>query len=89
MDHGERPTWTTWREALQVLAYRPHLRTIVTIALLVGTILFCINQLDVVLRGDATTAVWVKAAVTYLVPVCVSSAGVLSATRRSAAHGAR
>lgn len=75
-------TWRSSREALSVVAYRPHLRKTVTIALVVGTILFCINQLDVVLRGDATTVVWIKAAVTYLVPFCVSNAGVLVGSRR-------
>lgn len=65
-----------------MVCYRPHLRKTVAIALLVGTVLFAINQLDVVLRGDATTAVWVKSAVTYLVPFCVSNAGVLVGTRR-------
>ena len=74
--------WTTWREAARVVAYPPHLRKCVTIALVVGTVLFAINQLDVVLRGDATAAVWMKVGVTYLVPFCVSSAGVLIATRR-------
>jgi hypothetical protein len=53
----------------------------VTIALVVGTVLFCINQLDVVLRGDATAVVWIKSAITYLVPFCVSNAGVLVASR--------
>jgi hypothetical protein len=59
----------------------PHLRKTTTIALVVGTVLFCINQLDVVLRGDATAVVWLKSAVTYLVPFCVSNAGVLVASR--------
>jgi hypothetical protein len=54
----------------------------VTIALVVGTVLFAINQLDVVLRGDATAIVWVKSAVTYVVPFCVANAGVLTATGR-------
>jgi hypothetical protein len=75
------PTWTTWREALAVVTYRPHLRKTVTIALVVGTILFAINQLDVVLRGEATAVVWIKSAVTYLVPFAVSNAGVLVATK--------
>jgi hypothetical protein len=48
----------------------------------VGTILFTINQLDIVLRGEADTVVWIKSAVTYIVPFCVSCAGVLAATRR-------
>ena len=76
------PTWGTWREAARVVLYRPHLRKTVTIALVVGTVLFSINQLDVVLRGDASTLVWVKSAITYLVPFCVSNAGVLVASRR-------
>ncbi|MGH9110924.1 MAG: nitrate/nitrite transporter NrtS [Acidimicrobiales bacterium] len=76
------PTWATWREARAILAYPPHLRRTVTIALVVGTILFCINQLDVVLRGEADAIVWIKSAVTYIVPFCVSSAGVLAGTRR-------
>ena len=77
----EPPTWSTWPEAARVVLHPPHLRKTVTIALLVGTVLFGINQLDVVLRGDATTAVWLKSAVTYLVPFCVSNAGVLVASR--------
>jgi hypothetical protein len=77
----EPSTWATWREARAVLAYPPHLRRTAAIALVVGTILFCINQLDVVLRGEADAVVWIKAAVTYLVPFCVSCAGVLVGTR--------
>ena len=65
-----------------MVLYRPHLRKTVTIALVVGTVLFSINQLDVVLRGDASTLVWVKSGITYLVPFCVSNAGVLVASRR-------
>jgi hypothetical protein len=53
----------------------------IVIAGVVGTVLFAINHLDVVLRGDATGAVWVKAAVTYLVPFTVANLGILVATR--------
>lgn len=52
-------------------------------ALVVGAVLFCINQLDVVASGDATLWVWVKVGVTYLVPFCVSNAGLLVGTRRA------
>jgi hypothetical protein len=78
----EPPTWATWREAVAVIAYRPHLRRTVAIAVLVGTILFAVNQLDVVLRGDATAVVWIKTGVTYLVPFAVANAGLLVASRR-------
>jgi hypothetical protein len=58
------------------------LRKTIGIAVLVGTVLFAINQLDVVLRGAATSVVWLKVALTYLVPFCVSNTGVLIASRR-------
>ena len=81
-DRLEAPTWGTWREAVRVVLYRPHLRKSLPIALVVGTVLFAINQLDVVVRGDADLAVWIKIVVTYLVPFCVATAGVLVGTRR-------
>ena len=81
------PTWSTWREALRVVAYRPHLVRTIRIALVVGTVLFAINQLDVVLRGDATVLVWFKAALTYVVPFCVSNLGILVATSERRRRG--
>ena len=66
------------------MVYRPHLRKTISIALLVGSILFCINQLDVVLRGKATALTWFKSGLTYLVPFCVSNYGILVATHRKA-----
>jgi hypothetical protein len=87
MEPSAVPTWVRWRQAPAVVFYPPYLKKTVTIALFVGTILFSINQLDVVLRGDATAVVWVKAAVMYLVPFCVSSAGVLVAGRRTSPAG--
>lgn len=82
---SEAPTWASWTEALRVIAYRPNLRRTSWIAVIVGTILFCINQLDVVIGSHATTVVWVKSAVTYFVPFCVANAGVLVATQRRGA----
>ncbi|HYY99877.1 MAG TPA: nitrate/nitrite transporter NrtS [Candidatus Binatia bacterium] len=52
------------------------------VALIVGTVLFFINQFDVVLAGHATTLTWLKVALTYVVPFCVSNYGVLVASRR-------
>ena len=76
------PTWSTPAEVWRVVGYRPHLRRTALTAVIVGTVLFGINQLDVVLSGAATTATWVKAAVTYLVPFAVANVGVLIASRR-------
>ena len=57
------------------------------ITLLVGTVLFCINQLDVVPHGKASTATWVKGAITYVVPFVVSNLGVLVASSRQPPPG--
>ena len=78
---SSRPVWSTWREIPKVCLYPPHLVRTISIALIVGTVLFLINQLDVVLRGEETTVVWLKSALTYLVPFVVSNLGVLVATR--------
>jgi len=58
---------------------RPHLAETIRVALVVGTVLFAINQLDVVLAGKAT---WLKAALTYLVPFLVANYGLLVGSRR-------
>lgn len=78
----EQPTWTTWVEALAVVAHPPFLKKTIRIALIVGATLFTINHLDTVIRGQATAATWVKGALTFLVPFCVSNLGILVATRR-------
>jgi len=78
---SSRPVWSTWREIPKVCLYPPHLVRTISIALIVGSVLFVINQLDVVLRGDATAVVWLKSALTYVVPFVVSNLGVLVATR--------
>jgi hypothetical protein len=71
----------TAREALRICRQREHLRRTIRIALVVGTILTLINQLDVILRGDATSITWVKAALNYCVPFVVSNLGLLAGKR--------
>ncbi|HEU5007050.1 MAG TPA: nitrate/nitrite transporter NrtS [Jatrophihabitantaceae bacterium] len=51
-------------------------------ALVVGTVLFAINQLDTVLGGHADTGTWVKTGLTYLVPFCVANTGLLLGCHR-------
>ena len=80
------PTWSTRRELLQIVLAPQHLRRTVVVALTVGTVFFAMNQLGVILDGQATAAVWIKAAMTYLTPLLVSNFGIVSATRRNAAH---
>jgi len=64
------------------MAHGPYLLRTGRIALVVGTVLFAINQLDVVLSGRASAVVWIKVGVTYCVPFAVSNFGVLIGTRR-------
>jgi hypothetical protein len=49
----------------------------------VGTLLSLINQGSVIAGGDPSAVTWVRVAANYLVPFCVSSAGFLTATKRS------
>jgi hypothetical protein len=72
------------REALAIVFRPEHLRRTVKIALVVGTILTLINQLDVILRGDATTIIWVKTGLNYCVPFVVSNLGLLAGKRAEA-----
>lgn len=79
---GSPPSWRGWREALSVVAMPKHLRHTLLTALIVGTVLFAINQLNVVLAGGGTATVWLKVGFTYLVPFAVSNIGILIATHR-------
>jgi len=51
------------------------------VALVVGTILFAINQLDVVLSGGLTPVILGKIALTFAVPYSVSSYSALQVNR--------
>jgi hypothetical protein len=78
-------TWSTWHQAVSVIAAPRQLKKTASVALIVGSAFFAMNQLSVIVAGQATAIVWLKAALTYLTPLLVSSFGVLSATRQSAA----
>ena len=70
-----------WREAIAYCRRREHLRRTVRIALVVGIVLTSINQLDVVLRGEATAITWLKCGMNFVVPFIVSNLGLLSGRR--------
>src|SRR6266705_597083 len=80
-----KPSWETWDEIPNVCFHRPFVRRTIATALIVGTTLFMINQLDVVMAGGWSFRVWCKVALTYVVPFVVSNYGLLVATRRSPA----
>src|SRR5260370_2234038 len=66
---GAPPTLRCWRHAV---FYGPVFRRALQVAAVVGTILFAINQLNVVLSGAVTPFVVLKSALTYLVPFLAS-----------------
>ncbi len=80
------PRWSHPREIPAVCLCRANLAKTVVVAVAVGTILFAINQLDVVLAGRATGVTWLKVALTYAVPFCVSNYGILVASRGTPEH---
>jgi hypothetical protein len=77
-----RPTWSRWGEIPFVCFDRGNLSRCLGAAAFVGTVLFFINQADVVFRGEVTAATWVKVILSYLVPFFVSNYGIVMASRR-------
>jgi hypothetical protein len=71
----------TLKDALRVCVRREYLRRTIAIALVVGTILTLINQLDVIIKGNADTFTWVKCGLNYCVPFIVSNLGLLAGKR--------
>ncbi|GAC1338502.1 MAG: hypothetical protein NVSMB29_04390 [Candidatus Dormibacteria bacterium] len=78
----------TWRDVVRLCREPHHLRTTLTLAVVVGTALFAINQLDVLIKGRADAGTAVKIVLTYLVPFLVSNYGIVHATRRHHRDGA-
>lgn len=69
-------------DAVRYCARRQHLRRTIRIALVVGLVLTAVNQLDVIVAGEATTATWIKSATNFLVPFVVSNLGLLGGRPR-------
>ena len=83
--NGTAATWSTWRELASVVVASQNLKKTISVALIVGTAFFAMNQLGVIMAGRATALVWLKTALTYLTPLFVSNFGVVSATHPPAA----
>jgi hypothetical protein len=69
------------RGALRYCGQRRHLRRTLRIALVVGIVLTAINQLDVILSGDAVALTYVKCGLNFVVPFVVSNLGLLAGRR--------
>jgi len=83
---ADRParTWSRVVEIPRVCLELRNLSRCIAAALIVGTILFFINQGDVVFGGRATISTWIKIGLSYLVPFIVANYGIVLASRRSA-----
>jgi hypothetical protein len=66
------------REACRYCLRPDRLRRTAAIAVVVGLVLTAINQADVIARGDATTATWIRCGLNFVVPFVVSNLGLLS-----------
>lgn len=71
----------TLSEALRICFRREYLQRTIRIALVVGTILTLINQLDVFIKGDATALTWIKTGLNFCVPFVVSNLGLVAGKR--------
>lgn len=68
------------------LVHRPLLRTSLTTALVVGTILTAINQGNVLLAGKFPAELWWKIPLTYCVPFLVASWAALRISFMRSSH---
>lgn len=82
------PTWVHPREWPGCVRYPRHLRRTALTAVLVGTTLFLVNHLAVVLANRATLATWLGTGASFVVPFCVANVGVLIASCRRELAGA-
>lgn len=78
---GDATAHRGWRSALAYCRRPEHLRKTLRIALVVGLVLTVINQLDVILAGEASAVTWLKCGMNFLVPFIVSNLGLLSGRR--------
>ena len=83
------PTWTCASEAVDVCLFPPNRKRIAAIALVVGSLLAAINQGGTLASGHVDWVVWIRVALDYLIPTCVSTLGVLAGSRRNGAASRR
>ena len=67
------------------LGHIPMLRRSVAIALVVGFVQVAVNQGDLIIAGDASSALMWKIPLTWLIPFAVATFGALTNARRAAA----
>ena len=79
----EAPQWSSFAEALGLVARGRTVRTALPVALFVGTVLSLVNEGTAEPQGRFTLGVILRVITNFVVPFCVASYGYLSASRRS------
>jgi hypothetical protein len=72
---------STHRCLRHAVVYPPVVKRALRVALVVGSLLFIINQADIVLHGNLSSGVALKIGLTYLVPFSVSTYSALQINR--------
>ncbi|ACA98023.1 MULTISPECIES: nitrate/nitrite transporter NrtS1 [Cyanophyceae] len=70
---------------LQTLGDRTLHSTAIRVALIVGTVIFCINHGSAFLHGAMTRTRWTSMVLTYFVPYCVNLHGQIASRMRQQA----
>ncbi len=78
---ARRPAWSTYRQALALVARGATVRVAGRVALAVGTILSAVNQGSVIAEGHSSWVTWLRVAVNYATPFVVASLGYLAGCR--------
>lgn len=71
------------RAWLSIAVRRDVVMRALRVAVVVGTVLVCINQGDILLRGDLSVGIAAKILLTYCVPYAVSTFANVQAIRSS------
>jgi hypothetical protein len=67
---------------------QPQMRGVaIRVALVIGSVLFAINHGSAVFNGKMSRDRWISAALTYIVPFCVSIHGQSQGLRHRTIHG--
>jgi hypothetical protein len=73
--------WSTWPQALRLLATGRTARPALPVALVVGTLLSAVNQTGAIMGGRLDAATLARVLANFAIPYLVSSIGLLSAHR--------
>ncbi len=77
----ETLTWCRKSEAVLLVLRGATVKATWKIALVVGTILSVVNQLDSLIDDPGSVSTWFRVGFNYLVPFLVASSGLLVACR--------